>query len=228
LRSAAADEIDDTAAAAARTGARDPRSIRNTAVIAHVDHGKSTPTDKVLREQSVELAGVERALDSNDVEREGIITIMYKVTGVTYNDYFINIVDLSGHEDFGAEDERVPSMVNSSLLIVEATEGSMTQAKFVQTKALALYHHPTVFLNKVDRNTARPAEVEFEVFDLFASFDATELQLGIVIIKLRQKGWELTVSSSRVLSKLDDSGMCRNTPLLTGVTSTTDESTSFV
>jgi GTP-binding protein len=97
---------------------REPRSIRNTAVIAYVNHGKSTPTNKILREQSVDLAGVERALDSNDMERERGIKIMWKVTGVANNDYFIKIVNSSGRGDFGAEEERVPSMVNSSLLLL--------------------------------------------------------------------------------------------------------------
>jgi GTP-binding protein len=158
--------------------------------VCRVETGKSTLTDKVLRECSVDLAGVERVMDSNDMERERGITIMSKVTGVSYNDHLINIVDSPGHGDFGAEVERILSMVDSSLLIVDATEGPMAQTKFVLSKALALNHHPIVVLNKVDRDTARPAEVESEVFDLFASLDATDEQLDFTTVYASARdGW---------------------------------------
>jgi GTP-binding protein len=186
---------------------RDPRGIRNEVVIAHMYHGKSTPTDKVLREKSVDVAGIAQALNSNDMERDRGITIMSRVTGVTYNDYFINIVDSSGHGDFEAEEERVPSMVNSSLLIVDATEGSMTQTKFAKTKALALHNHPIVFLNNVDRDTTHPAEVEFEIFDLFASLDATDEQLDFTTVyasaERRVESCVSTDRPARVMTLLD-------------------------
>jgi translation elongation factor EF-Tu-like GTPase len=191
LSRAAADESDDIAAAAAHTGARNSRIIRNAAAITHVDHGKSTSMEKALRERSVDLAGVERALDSNDMVPERCITIISKIAGVTYNEYSINIVDISGHGDFWAEKERVLSIVTSSILIVDATGGSMTLTKFVQSKALALYHHPFVLLNNVDRETDRPAEVEPEVFDLFSSFDAANEQLDVFTVSASVRdGWD--------------------------------------
>lgn len=169
---------------------RSPTSIRNIAIIAHVDHGKSTLADKILRDCAVDIAGDERVMDSNDMERERGITIMSKVTGVMHKGTLINLVDSPGHGDLGAEVERILSMVDSSLLLVDATEGPMSQTKFVLSKSLALKHRPIVVINKVDRDTARPEAVESEIFDLFASLDATEAQLDFATIYTSARdGW---------------------------------------
>lgn len=177
----------DTAA----QGATDPRRIRNIAVCAHVDHGKTTIVDKILRECSVALSDTDdRVMDSNALERERGITIMSKVTGFLHGGTLINIVDSPGHGDLGAEVERVLSMVDSTLLLVDATEGPMAQTKFVLSKALALEHRPIVVINKVDRETARPEEVESEVFDLFASLDASDEQLDFTTVYASARdGW---------------------------------------
>lgn len=178
---------------------RYPSSIRNIAIIAHVDHGKSTLADKILRDCAVDIAGDERVMDSNELERERGITIMSKVTGVYHNGTLINIVDSPGHGDLGAEVERVLSMVDSSLLLVDATEGPMAQTKFVLSKSLALKHQPIVVINKVDRETARPDAVESDIFDLFASLDASEDQLDFTTIYASaREGWaSLTPSGGR-------------------------------
>lgn len=157
---------------------------------ADVDHGKTTLVDKILRDCSVDIAGDDRVMDSGDLERERGITIMSKVTGFLHNDTLINIVDSPGHGDLGAEVERVLSMVDSMLLVVDATEGPMAQTKFVLSKALALRHRPIVVINKVDRETARPDAVESEVFDLFASLDASDEQLDFqTVYASARDGW---------------------------------------
>src|ERR1700761_7608178 len=160
-------------------------NLRNVAIIAHVDHGKTTLVDQLFRQsgtfrdnQRVE----ERAMDSNDLEKERGITILAKCTSVEWDDHHghktrINIVDTPGHADFGAEVERILSMVDGVILLVDAAEGPMPQTKFVTGKALALGLRPIVVVNKIDRADARPAEVLDEVFELFLSLDATDEQL---------------------------------------------------
>jgi GTP-binding protein len=154
--------------------------IRNIAIIAHVDHGKTTLVDQMLRQSGVfrENQQVqERVMDSNDLERERGITILSKNTAVRYKDIKINIIDTPGHADFGGEVERVLKMVNGVLLLVDAFEGPMPQTKFVLKKALELKHPVIVVINKVDRPEARPNEVIDEVLDLFIELDAHEDQL---------------------------------------------------
>ncbi len=159
--------------------------IRNIAIIAHVDHGKTTLVDKLLIQsgtfrsnQQVE----ERMMDSNDLERERGITILAKTTSVKYNEFTINILDTPGHADFGGEVERIMSMVDGVLLIVDAFEGCMPQTRFVLKKALEAKVTPIVVVNKVDRDNARPQEVINEVYDLFIDLDATEDQLEFPIV----------------------------------------------
>lgn len=159
--------------------------IRNIAIIAHVDHGKTTLVDKLLIQsgtfrsnQQVE----ERMMDSNDLERERGITILAKTTSVKYKEYTINILDTPGHADFGGEVERIMSMVDGVLLIVDAFEGCMPQTRFVLKKALEANVTPIVVVNKVDRDNARPQEVINEVYDLFIDLDATEEQLEFPIV----------------------------------------------
>src|SRR6478609_5236273 len=154
--------------------------LRNIAIIAHVDHGKTTLVDKLLSQsgsfrenQRVE----ERAMDSNDLEKERGITILAKATSVVWKDTRINIVDTPGHADFGGEVERILSMVDGAVVLVDAAEGPMPQTKFVTMKALALGLKPIVIINKVDRPDARPTEVHNMVFDLFAAIGATDEQL---------------------------------------------------
>ena len=155
-------------------------NIRNVAIIAHVDHGKTTLVDQLFRQsgtfrdnQRVE----ERAMDSNDLEKERGITILAKCTSVEWQGTHINIVDTPGHADFGAEVERILSMVDGVILLVDAAEGPMPQTKFVTGKALALGLRPIVVVNKIDRPDARPAEVLDEVFELFLNLDASDEQL---------------------------------------------------
>ncbi len=159
--------------------------IRNIAIIAHVDHGKTTLVDKLLQ-QSGTLSSrgpeVKRVMDSNDQEKERGITILAKNTAVSWQDYRINIVDTPGHADFGGEVERVLSMVDSVLLLVDAVEGPMPQTRFVTQKAFARGLRPIVVINKIDRDGARPDWVLNEVFDLFDRLGATEEQLDFPII----------------------------------------------
>ncbi len=154
--------------------------LRNIAIIAHVDHGKTTLVDELLKQSGAFRANqtvVERAMDSNDLERERGITILAKATSVEWHGTRINIVDTPGHADFGGEVERILSMVDGVVLLVDAAEGPMPQTKFVTSKALALGLRPIVVLNKVDKPDAEPDRALDEVFDLFASLDATEAQL---------------------------------------------------
>jgi len=154
--------------------------MRNIAIIAHVDHGKTTLVDELLKQSGAfreNQAVAERAMDSNDLERERGITILAKATSVEWNGLRINIVDTPGHADFGAEVERILSMVDGVVLLVDAAEGPMPQTKFVTSKALALGLKPIVVLNKVDKPDAEPDRALDEVFDLFASLDATDEQL---------------------------------------------------
>ncbi|MFM7415056.1 MAG: GTP-binding protein, partial [Alphaproteobacteria bacterium] len=145
--------------------------IRNVAIIAHVDHGKTTLVDKLLSQAGAFRANqqvAERALDRNDLERERGITILAKSTAVEWKGVKINIVDTPGHADFGGEVERILSMVDGAIVLCDAAEGPLPQTKFVLTKALARGLKPIVVINKVDRQDARPDEVHNEVFDLFA------------------------------------------------------------
>ena len=160
-------------------------NLRNIAIIAHVDHGKTTLIDRLLS-----LSGsfrdnqkvAERAMDSNDLERERGITILAKVTSLTWKDTRINIVDTPGHADFGGEVERILNMVDGAVLLVDAAEGPMPQTKFVLQKALKLGLKPIVVINKIDRPDERHVEVVNEVFDLFAALDATDEQLDFPIV----------------------------------------------
>jgi GTP-binding protein len=161
------------------------RAIRNIAIIAHVDHGKTTLVDKLLRQSGTFAAHqhlVERVMDSNDLERERGITILAKNCAVNYAGTHINIVDTPGHADFGGEVERVLSMVDGVLLLVDAVEGPMPQTRFVTRKALALGLKPIVVVNKIDRPGARPDWVVNHTFDLFDKLGATEAQLDFPIV----------------------------------------------
>ncbi|MEZ5687380.1 MAG: translational GTPase TypA [Caenibius sp.] len=162
-----------------------PENLRNIAIIAHVDHGKTTLVDQLFRQsgtfrdnQRVE----ERAMDSNDLEKERGITILAKPTSIEWNGTRINIVDTPGHADFGAEVERILSMVDGVILLVDSSEGAMPQTKFVTGKALGLGLKPIVVVNKIDRPDGRPQEVLDEVFDLFVSLDATDEQLDFPVL----------------------------------------------
>ncbi|NEW86733.1 translational GTPase TypA [Rhodopseudomonas sp. WA056] len=168
-------------------------TLRNIAIIAHVDHGKTTLVDKLLQQSGTyrdNQRQVERAMDSNDLERERGITILAKCTSVVWGDTHINIVDTPGHADFGGEVERILSMVDGVIVLVDAAEGPMPQTKFVVGKALKLGLKPIVAINKVDRSDARVTEVVNEVFDLFAALDATDEQLDFPILYGSGKnGW---------------------------------------
>jgi GTP-binding protein len=162
-----------------------PRAIRNIAIIAHVDHGKTTLVDKLLRQSGTFAAHqhlVERVMDSNDLERERGITILAKNCAINYGGTHINIVDTPGHADFGGEVERVLSMVDGVLLLVDAVDGPMPQTRFVTRKALALGLKPIVVINKVDRPGARPEWVLNQTFDLFDKLGAAEDQLDFPVI----------------------------------------------
>ncbi len=168
-------------------------SLRNVAIIAHVDHGKTTLVDRLLQQagsfrENQRVA--ERAMDSNDLERERGITILAKCTSILWKDVRINIVDTPGHADFGGEVERILNMVDGALVLVDAAEGPLPQTKFVVSKALKVGLKPIVVINKVDRTDARPSQVVNEVFDLFAALDASEEQLDFPILYGSAKeGW---------------------------------------
>ena len=170
--------------------------LRNVAIIAHVDHGKTTLVDRLLQQSGVyrdNQRQVERAMDSNDLERERGITILAKAASVLWKDTRINIVDTPGHADFGGEVERILNMVDGALVLVDAAEGPLPQTKFVVSKALRMGLKPIVVINKVDRADARPVEVINEVFDLFAALDASEEQLDFPILYGSAKqGWMAT------------------------------------
>ena len=167
--------------------------IRNIAIIAHVDHGKTTLIDAMLNQsgtfhENKQVAG--RVMDNNDIEKERGITILAKCTAVTWKGNKINIIDTPGHADFGGEVERVLSMADSALLLVDAAEGPMPQTKFVLSKALALGLRPIVIINKVDRSDARADEVLDEIFDLFVALNANEKQLDFPILyAVGRDGW---------------------------------------
>jgi len=168
-------------------------SLRNIAIIAHVDHGKTTLVDRLLQQSGIfrdNQRVAERAMDSNDLERERGITILAKATSLVWQDTRINIVDTPGHADFGGEVERILNMVDGALVLVDAAEGPLPQTKFVVSKALRMGLKPIVVINKVDRPDARVNEVLNEVFDLFAALDATDEQLDFPILYGSGKeGW---------------------------------------
>jgi GTP-binding protein len=168
-------------------------SLRNVAIIAHVDHGKTTLVDRLLQQSGAFRENqrvAERALDSNDLERERGITILAKCTSLLWKGTRINIVDTPGHADFGGEVERILNMVDGALVLVDAAEGPLPQTKFVVSKALKVGLKPIVVINKVDRPDARPTEVVNEVFDLFAALDASNEQLDFPILYGSAKeGW---------------------------------------
>src|SRR6201985_1250406 len=162
-----------------------PMDIRNIAIIAHVDHGKTTLVDQLLKQSGSVRDNQhmqDRAMDSNDLERERGITILAKCTSVEWEGTRINIVDTPGHADFGGEGERILSMVDGVILLVDSSEGAMPQTKFVTGKALALGLKPIVVVNKIDRADARVQEVLDEVFDLFVSLEASEEQLDFPVL----------------------------------------------
>lgn len=169
------------------------KKIRNIAIIAHVDHGKTTLVDQILKQCAVFRSNQvvrERFLDSNDLERERGITILAKNISIPYKDYKINVIDTPGHADFGGEVERVLKMADGVLLLVDSFEGPMPQTRFVLEKALAIHLKPIVVINKIDRPDNRPTEVLDEIYDLFIELDADENQLDFpVIYASGRDGW---------------------------------------
>lgn len=190
--------------------------LRNIAIIAHVDHGKTTLVDKLLRQSGTlgdRGAQVERVMDSNELERERGITILSKNTAIEWKGYRINIVDTPGHADFGGEVERILSMVDSVLLLVDAVDGPMPQTRFVTQKAFQRGLHPIVVINKIDRPGARPDWVVDQVFDLFDKLGATEKQLdfpvvytsallGTATLDLAQEGQDMTPLLETIVEKV--------------------------
>lgn len=172
-----------------------PQHLRNIAIIAHVDHGKTTLVDALFQQSGTfrdNQVVQTRAMDSNDLERERGITILAKCTSIAWNDYRLNIVDTPGHADFGGEVERILGMVDGVVLLVDAAEGPMPQTKFVLMKALALRLKPIVIINKIDRPDARPESVLEEIYDLFIALDANEDQLNFsVLYASSRQGWSV-------------------------------------
>ena len=161
------------------------QKLRNIAIIAHVDHGKTTLVDKLLQQSGtldMRKEQTERLMDSNAIEKERGITILSKNTAIRWNDYRINIVDTPGHADFGGEVERVLSMVDSVLLLVDAAEGPMPQTRFVTQKAFAMGFRPIVVINKIDREGARPDWALDQTFELFDNLGATDEQLDFPVV----------------------------------------------
>ena len=171
-------------------------TIKNLAIIAHVDHGKTTLIDNLLKQCGIFRDNQEvneRVMDSNDLEKERGITILAKPTSIIYNDTRINIIDTPGHADFGGEVERVLSMVDGVILLIDSSEGPMPQTKFVLGKALNQGLRPIVVINKIDKSDARPDDVLNEVFDLFVSLDANPEQLDFpVLYASGRSGWCVT------------------------------------
>src|SRR6195256_7003797 len=166
------------------------QNIRNIAIIAHVDHGKTTLVDAMLMQSGIFRANealVERVMDSNDLERERGITILAKNTALFFHDNKINIVDTPGHADFGGEVERALKMVDGVVLLVDASEGPLPQTRYVLSKALEAGLTPMVVINKIDRPDARPQEVLNEVYDLFIDLDADESVLDFPVLYTNAK-----------------------------------------
>lgn len=196
-------------------------NIRNIAIIAHVDHGKTTLVDKLLQQSGTyrdHEAVQERAMDSNDLERERGITILAKNTAITYKNYLINIVDTPGHADFGGEVERIMKMVDGVLLVVDAFEGCMPQTKFVLRKALEHNLTPIVVVNKIDRPNARPVEVIDEVLDLFIELGANDDQLEFPVVYASA----LMGTSSMDPEKQDDNMMALYDTIVSHIPSPTE------
>lgn len=194
----------------------DPRKVRNCAIIAHVDHGKTTLMDKLLQYCGSTFSG-ERALDSNEHEKERGITIMSKYTRLHYKDYILHVVDTPGHADFGGEVERILSMVDGVVLLVDASEGPMSQTKFVLSKALSAGKKAIVVLNKVDREGHRADEVEGEIFELFFALSSNDdlLEYPLLYASARQ-GWVTkSLSGSLEIFKLYSSTQLYVKPHLT-------------
>ena len=200
--------------------------IRNIAIIAHVDHGKTTLVDGLLRQSGTFRTNenvLERVMDSNDLERERGITILAKNTAVVYNGIKINIVDTPGHADFGGEVERVLKMVNSVLLIVDAAEGPMPQTRFVLKKALELHLKPIVVINKIDRPDSRINEVIDEILDLFIELGADDrldfpivyvsAKNGIAKLDLAEESQDLKPLFDIIVSYVDPPRGCMEGPL---------------
>src|SRR5919206_742584 len=165
-------------------------NIRNIAIIAHVDHGKTTLVDAMLKQSGIFRANeavADRVMDSNDLERERGITILAKTTGIRYHDVKINIVDTPGHSDFGGEVERALKIVDGVMLLVDASEGPLPQTRYVLSKALEAKLPPILVINKIDRADARPQEVINEVYDLFIDLDAHEDQLDFPVLYTNAK-----------------------------------------
>src|SRR5262245_22852122 len=170
-------------------------SIRNIAIIAHVDHGKTTLVDALLKQSGIFRENeqvAERVMDSNELERERGITILAKATGVRFGDTKINIVDTPGHSDFGGEVERALKMVDGVMLLVDASEGPLPQTRYVLMKALEARLPQIVVINKIDRPDARIQEVLNEVYDLFIDLDATEDQLSFPVVYTNAKAGTAT------------------------------------
>src|SRR6478672_9353504 len=165
-------------------------NIRNIAIIAHVDHGKTTLVDAMLKQSGIfreNEAVMERVMDSNELERERGITILSKITGIRYRGVKINIVDTPGHSDFGGEVERALKIVDGVMLLVDASEGPLPQTRYVLMKALEAKLPPILVINKIDRPDARIQEVLNEVYDLFIDLDATEDQLDFPVVYTNAK-----------------------------------------
>ncbi len=195
--------------------------IRNIAIIAHVDHGKTTLVDKLLQQSGIfrdHEHVQERAMDSNDLERERGITILAKNTAITYKDYLINIVDTPGHADFGGEVERIMKMVDGVLLVVDAYEGCMPQTRFVLGKALAHNLTPIVVVNKIDRPAARPSEVIDEVLDLFIELGANDHQLDFPVVYASA----LNGTSSKDAAQQDDNMQAMYDTIIENIPSPTE------
>src|ERR1700746_764218 len=164
--------------------------IRNIAIIAHVDHGKTTLVDAMLNQSGIFGAHeehVDRVMDSSDLERERGITILAKITDIRYHGIKINIVDTPGHSDFGGEVERALKIVDGVMLLVDASEGPLPQTRYVLSKALEAHLPPIVVINKIDRPDARVPEVLNEIYDLFIDLDAAEDQIGFPVIYTNAK-----------------------------------------
>jgi len=182
-------------------------SIRNIAIIAHVDHGKTTLVDNMLKQSGTFRANqqvAERAMDSNDLERERGITILAKCTALMWGDVRINIVDTPGHADFGGEVERILSMVDGVVLLVDASEGPMPQTKFVLSKALSLGLRPIVVINKIDREDQRIKEVIDEIFELFVALEANNDQLDFPIVYASGRAGRASLNFDETINPLDN------------------------
>ena len=191
--------------------------IRNIAIIAHVDHGKTTLVDAMLKQSHIFRANekvAERVMDSNDLERERGITILSKNTSVMHNGTKINILDTPGHADFGGEVERVLTMVDGVLLLVDAYEGPMPQTKYVLRKALEKHLKPIVVINKIDRPDQRATEVVDEVLDLFIELDADDEQLEFPVVYASARSGFAKLSMEDTSDNHDSGAGCGTGPAL--------------